>query len=110
VFEIKCNVDIPDSFYGSTSKLIAQLLGKPESYVMVLAVRTAGGMMGGAAGPCGFVKLSSIGAVGKDVNKGHAQAITEHIHSTLAIEPKRLFVCFEDLPAHTVALNGNTFA
>ena len=56
---------------------------------MVLGTRVTGAMMGGVAGPCAYVHLSSLGALGPKVNNQHASAIAKHVQDTLGIDPAR---------------------
>lgn len=45
--------------------------------------------MAGSGDPCALVRLNSIGAVGKDVNNKHTQAISGHITKMLNVEAGR---------------------
>lgn len=41
--------------------------------------------MGGSSDPCGFVQITSIGAVGPVENKVHIAAITDYINQVTGI-------------------------
>jgi len=90
------------------SAFAAELLGKPESYVM--AAVTPGTVMtfGGSVAPAAFIEVKSIGLPEAQCN-AFAASISRFIQSALGIEPDRVFIDFSDLPRTRFAWNGKTF-
>ncbi|KFD60936.1 hypothetical protein M514_26879 [Trichuris suis] len=92
IFTFSTNVpseNISVDFLKSTSKLIAGMLGKPESYV---AVHINGGQkitFGGTDGPAGFGQLLSLGGVGGEKNRSHSAKLFKHLTDGLGIPGNR---------------------
>lgn len=90
------------------SAFAAELLEKPEAYVMT-AVSTGIAMtFAGNDAPSAFIEVKSIG-LPEDRCNTFAAAISRFIQSQLSIEPDRLFIDFTDLPPTRLAWNGKTF-
>jgi phenylpyruvate tautomerase PptA (4-oxalocrotonate tautomerase family) len=91
------------------SAFAAELLGKPEAYVMT-ALQT--GMImtfAGSNAPTAFIEVRSIGLA--EAQSGiFAEKISAFIQAQLGIQPDRVFIAFEDLPRTRFAWNGKTFA
>uniref|UniRef100_A0A5S6QL37 L-dopachrome isomerase n=1 Tax=Trichuris muris TaxID=70415 RepID=A0A5S6QL37_TRIMR len=112
IFTFATNVPadkISGDFLKSTSKLVADMLGKPESYV---AVHINGGQkmtFGGSDGPAGFGQLLSIGGVGGERNRSHSAKLFKHITDNLGIPGNRMYINFVDMRGSDVGWNGTTF-
>jgi len=59
---------------ASLSKAVAEIIGKPEQYVMITANPVAM-VMSGKAGDAAFVDIRSIGGLGDDVNRKLSQQV-----------------------------------
>ncbi|KFD45233.1 hypothetical protein M513_13891, partial [Trichuris suis] len=100
IFTFSTNVpseNISVDFLKSTSKLIAGMLGKPESYV---AVHINGGQkitFGGTDGPAGFGQLLSLGGVGGEKNRSHSAKLFKHLTDGLGIPGNRMYINFVDM-------------
>jgi len=89
------------------SKVVANVTGKPESYVNVVINTDAIMSFGGSTDLCAFVELHSIGFR----NKGDTvKAITDAVSEQLQVPKDRFYVRLTDLNAKEVGFNGSTFA
>ena len=93
----------------NASSFIAELLGKPEQYVMTAVKPGAAMSFSGSAQPTAFIELKSIGLPTERCAE-LAEKISEFVKENLGISPDRVFIDFEDLKRDMFALNGETFA
>ena len=91
------------------SAFAAELLGKPEAYVMAAVSTNAAMTFAGSDAPTAFIELRSIGLPENQCN-AFAASISDFIHSALGIESGRVFIDFHDLQRSRFAWNGKTFA
>ena len=88
------------------SAALAQLTGKPESYVMTLLETAVPMTFAGSTEPCAYVEIKSIGALKPPAMTA---AFCELIEARTGIPAKRIYVAFEDVKASSWGWNGNTF-
>lgn len=91
------------------SAFAAELLGKPEAYVMTAVTPGAAMTFAGSDEPAAFIEVKSIGLPEAQCS-AFAEKISAFIHAELSIEPSRAFIDFTDLPRTRFAWNGKTFA
>ncbi len=103
VSEEQCIILLP-----ALSKMLAEITGKPEKYVMA----TVGKMtpvMAGKPGPAAFADIRGIGGFTPAVNKKVSQALCTLLKENLQIPPDRVYITFTDVPAANWGFNGGTF-
>jgi phenylpyruvate tautomerase PptA (4-oxalocrotonate tautomerase family) len=100
--------DKRNSLLSILSKIVAESIGKPETYVMVTINRSAI-LMAGKAGDAAFVDVRSIGGLSSEVNRQLSQKICATLKQTLGIEPNRIYLNFSDIDAANWGSNGSTF-
>lgn len=91
------------------SAFAAELLGKPETYVMTALKPGIPMTFAGNNAPAALVEVKSIGLPEAQCST-FAGKISDFIHKELGIEPGRVFIDFTDLPRTRFAWNGKTFA
>ncbi|BBO70416.1 phenylpyruvate tautomerase [Desulfosarcina alkanivorans] len=91
------------------SAFAAELLGKPESYVMTSLQPGSAMTFAGSHEPAAFIEVRSIGLAEAHCS-AFAEKISAFIHLQLGIDPNRVFIDFTDLPPSRFAWNGKTFA
>ena len=91
-----------------TSAFIADLLGKPESYVMISIKPGTSLVFGGSDKPAAFVRLKSIG-LPKDRCPELSDKICSYIAKELGVPGDRIFIDFKDLERNLFGWNGKTF-
>ena len=91
-----------------SSKLIAEMLGKPEQYVMVSIETDKLMMFGGNHDMTAFVQLKSIG-LPVDQCAEFSARICRFLSDELDIKPDRVFIDFANLERNMFGWNGSTF-
>ncbi len=90
------------------SALMAGLLGKPESYVMVSIKPGTPLTFAGTGDPAAFVRLKSIG-LAKDRCTAFSEKICGFIEAELGVSKERVFIDFKDVDRSLFGWNGKTF-
>ncbi len=90
------------------SAKVAELLGKPERYVMVSLEHNSEMLFGGDAAPLAYLELKSIGLPG-DHTRELSAGLCHLIQDTLEIPTERVYIEFSDAARHLWGWNGETF-
>jgi phenylpyruvate tautomerase PptA (4-oxalocrotonate tautomerase family) len=90
------------------SAKVAQLLGKPESYVMVSIEAARPMLFAGSAEPLAYLELKSIGLPDSATTELSA-GLCQLIGDTLSIEQSRIYIEFANAERHMWGWNGATF-
>jgi phenylpyruvate tautomerase len=93
---------------AALSKIVAETIGKPEQYVMVL-VSPASILMASKPGDAAFVDIRSTGGLNDDVNRQLSQKIASLLNESLGVSPDRIFLNFTDVPAGNWGWHNDTF-
>ena len=97
-----------EAFTHKASAFIAELLGKPEAYVMVAIKHSAPMRFGGGLEPTAMVQLYSIG-LPEERCAEFAGKICAFIEDGLGVAPDRVYIDFRDLKRSMFGWNGKTF-
>jgi phenylpyruvate tautomerase PptA (4-oxalocrotonate tautomerase family) len=110
LLEIATNTNINNSreILEQASKLTAELLGKPESYVMVKLQPEQDLMFAGNSKPTAHVKLKSLG-LPVDKTAEFSARICDFIHAQLDIESARIYIEFSNPERHMWGWDKRTF-
>lgn len=112
-FAIQTNQDLNETarvdLVTSASAFVAELLDKPEAYVMVTLDTGISISFGASRNPAAYVVLRSIGLPTERCNE-FAAKISQFIEAGLQVPKERVFIDFTDLHRDRFAWNGNTFA
>ena len=100
--------DKRQALLASLSKTVAEIIGKPQQYVMVAASQAAM-QMSGNPDDAAFVDVRSIGGLTGEVNRKLSKKVCELLHESLGIPPNRIYLNFTDVQASHWGWNGNTF-
>lgn len=90
------------------SATVAELLGKPENYVMVTLQPAQAMLFAGTDGPLAYLELKSIGlpeAATKDLSDSLCTLMAQELN----IEKNRIYIEFADAPRHMWGWDGGTF-
>ncbi|RLM57756.1 hypothetical protein C2845_PM18G13300 [Panicum miliaceum] len=99
---------------AEASKAVANIIGKPEAYVMVVVKGSVPMAFGGTQEPAAYGELVSIGGLNPDVNKKLSAGIASILESKLSIPKSRFYLKFHDSKASshyflfTQALGGRS--
>ena len=88
------------------SKIVAELTGKPENYVMTMLQRDTKMTFAGSDEPCCFIKVKSIGSL---TPSKMSKALCELIASKTNINTDRIYIEFIDVKASNWGFNSSTF-
>jgi len=110
LLELTTNTKIDDctQVAQQASKLTAEILGKPESYVMVKIKPEQALIFAGSDEPAAHVKLKSLG-LPESNTADFSSRICSFIHSELGIDSARVYIEFADPERHMWGWDGKTF-
>jgi phenylpyruvate tautomerase len=91
------------------SKICAQIIRKPESYVQSIVEDDAVISMGGKIVDSAFVEVKSIGGLSPSVNKELSLALCKVLKEKVKIEPSSVYINFSDVSASNWGNNSTTF-
>ena len=95
-----------DLLQKEVSKMVADLTGKPEKYVMTMIQSDSNMTFAGSEEPCCFVKLKSIGSLNPALM---SKSLCELITSKTNIKTDRIYIEFIDVKASNWGFNSSTF-
>ena len=101
----KSEVD-SDFLQKEISSKIADLTGKPESYVMTMIQSNTQMRFAGSDAPCCFIKVKSIGSLNPSLM---SKSLCELIASKTNINTNRIYIEFIDVKASNWGYNSSTF-
>lgn len=109
---IKTNAELPphprDDLLKAASAAVAELLGKPEGYVMVLLEPVADMSFGADSAPCAYLELKSLG-LPEDRTPKLSAALCDLMECHLGVPKARVYIEFASPPRHLFGFDGRTF-
>ncbi len=110
LLEITTNtaIDNIQSVASQASKLTAEMLAKPESYVMVKILPEQTLIFAGNNEPAAHIKLKSLG-LPEDNTADFSKKICSFISSQLDINSARIYIEFSSPARHMWGWDGKTF-
>jgi len=93
---------------AKASSAVADLLGKPERYVMVAIEPPVPMLFAGNDDPAVFIELKSIG-LSESQTPELSCVLCELVQHTLGVEIDRIYIEFADAPRKMWGWNGATF-
>ena len=110
VLQITTNVTIDnaDALAKQASKLAAEILGKPESYVMVSINGAAELIFAGSNDPCAHLMLKSLG-LPESETRTYSEKLCGFIEQQLGVLPSRTYIEFSNPERHMFGWDNRTF-
>ena len=110
VLQITTNTAIDDAnaLAKQASSLAAEILGKPESYVMVSVQGGADLIFAGTSEPCAHLVLKSLG-LPESGTAGYSEKLCGFIEQQLGIPPSRTYIEFVSPERHMFGWDSRTF-
>jgi len=109
---ILTNVPVPTEdrpvLLAQASRAVAEMLGKPESYVMVILEDGRDMLFAGTPAPAAYLELKSLG-LPEAKAADYSRALCDLLAAALEIPPARVYIEFAAPPAHLFGWNGATF-
>jgi phenylpyruvate tautomerase PptA (4-oxalocrotonate tautomerase family) len=96
-----------DDLLLDVSAVASEVMGKPETYMMV-TIDHSDMLMGGLPGPASFIVVRGIGGLSPEVNKKLSKTLSELLNRELSIPCARTYVVFDDVAASDWGTNGTT--
>lgn len=90
------------------SGAVAEALGKPESYMMVVLQADTPMLMGGDDAPAALVEVRSVGTISPEQAHGLAGKLSA-IVATLGVDPRRIYSNFTGVPGAMWGMGQSTF-
>ncbi len=95
-----------DLLQEEISKLVSDLTGKPENYVMTMIQSNTQMTFAGSDEACCFIKLQSIGSLAPS---SMSKSLCDLIASKTNIKSNRIYIEFVDVKASNWGFNSSTF-
>lgn len=110
LLQINTNISIEDStaFAKDASRIVAGMLGKPESYVMVVVNSDTSLVFGGSDEAAAHLKLKSLG-LDESKTTDYSTHLCGFIQNILGIVPSRIYIEFSSPERHMWGWDGGTF-
>lgn len=108
MMNLKSSMKIPADLLKEVSVMIAETIGKPEQYVMVVS-ETAELMMSGTPGQAVYAEVRSLGGLSRVVNHEITMKLCILLNDHLGIPGDRIYVTFQSLERDHWGWNGSTF-
>lgn len=108
MLNLKCSKEVSDDMQQELSKAVARIIGKPETYVMVVAEK-ASILMSGEKGDAAYVEVKSIGGLDRTVNGELTDTICLLLNDLLFIPSERVYVTFQSVERDHWGWDGSTF-
>ena len=93
---------------SAASPLLAKMLGKPESYIMIEVHSGVSMQFAGSTEPLAYLELKSIG-LPEDKTQDLSLALCALIHENLGIDTDRIYIEFANADRHMWGWNSGTF-
>lgn len=90
------------------SASVAEMLGKPENYVMVIVQHNPLMSFAGSSDPTAYIELKSLG-LPEDRTTDFSASICQHVDYLLNIPPDRTYIEFSSPARHFWGWNSDTF-
>jgi phenylpyruvate tautomerase len=91
-----------------TSAFTAELLGKPEKWIMVSLSHNVPMMFDGSTEPVAYVELKSI-SLSQDACTGLSKSLCDFLNRELGVPPERVYIEFWSINGKMFGWNGGTF-
>jgi phenylpyruvate tautomerase PptA (4-oxalocrotonate tautomerase family) len=96
------------SMASRASARVAELLGKPEAYIMVSVETNAAMQFAGTDEPLAYLELKSIG-LPKTITSPASRALCDLVTAETGVPTNRIYIEFTDAPPSMWGWNGDTF-
>ena len=110
LLQITTNVSVadPGNLINTASNLVADMLGKPESYVMVVLNPDQQMAFAGSDEAAAHIKLKSLG-LPESETAHYSSLLCGFVEQHLGVKPARTYIEFSGPPRHMWGWDGRTF-
>jgi len=100
--------DAAGALADAASGQVADILGKPERYVMVSVEYNPAMRFAASDAPLAYLELKSIG-LPESLTADASRALCRLVNSATGIDPERIYIEFSDAPRRMWGWNSGTF-
>jgi len=100
--------DAATALARTASARVADILGKPERYVMVSVEHNPAMQFAGSDAPLAYLELKSIG-LPEPITASASRTLCELVNAATGIDPERVYIEFSDVPRKMWGWNNSTF-
>lgn len=93
---------------SKASGRVAELLGKPQDYVMVSVETNPAMQFAGTDAPLAYLELKSIG-LPQSITASASRALCDLVARETGVPANRIYIEFSDAPRQMWGWNGDTF-
>jgi phenylpyruvate tautomerase PptA (4-oxalocrotonate tautomerase family) len=93
----------------SLSALVARVLGKPESYVMISLAAPTEMSFAGSGAPACYAELKNVGTLSPDQVENLSKILCQELATGLGVPEKRIYIEFTNADGAMWGWNGGTF-
>ncbi len=97
-----------NTLMSRASQELAEMLGKPERYIMVSVEHNPTMLFGGSDAPLAYLELKSIGLPASKT-ADFSRALANLLNDQLGLPADRVYIEFSDAPRAMWGWNGGTF-
>ncbi len=114
LLSVETNVKLDDEDTGAVhitsalSRAVAEMLGKPEQYVMVSLKMGQDLCFAGSCAPAAYAQLKSLG-LPENKTAEYSATLCELLHQHLGAPPERIYIEFSSPARHMWGWNNSTF-
>ena len=114
LIKITTNVDLPSQELIELQKSLAtdaaELVGKRIDYVMTACDFVPSMTFGGTEGPTAYVEFKNIGTLDAELTQKFSDVFCSALKRSLAVDPERVYIEFQEEPRHHWGWNHKNFA
>jgi phenylpyruvate tautomerase PptA (4-oxalocrotonate tautomerase family) len=103
-----CSLQNADQLASKASKATAEILGKPESYVMVKVQPVQTLFFAGSGAPAAHMKLKSLG-LPEERTAEYSEKLCQLMSDNTGIDSSRIYIEFASPERHMWGWDGRTF-
>jgi phenylpyruvate tautomerase PptA (4-oxalocrotonate tautomerase family) len=100
--------DVAQALLDDATRTLAEMLGKPEHYVMLRLTHNPNMRFGGTAAPLAYLELKSLG-LPEQRTAAFSAALAELLGRHTDIPPSRMYIEFAAPQRHFWGYDGGTF-
>lgn len=113
LIKIQTNIDVGAEkrllLMNELSVALAELLDKPEAYVMIIIQDGLEMQLSGTVDPCVFMDVRQVGEISAEQVTNLSGKLSELVGNDIGVGAGRIYINFTDVPGNRWAFDGRTF-
>jgi len=109
---IKTNVAksaIKSTIINDLTKIISEILGKPEKYVSVVIIPGLWMSFGGTEEPCATCSFTSVNSFDAESNRRYSKVLMDFLTDALGVSNERMYIDFHRASREFMGYKSDTF-